>query len=935
MDAPVIGAWYASTSLRSNVRLVDVQKLWGGVSCTVWVPTADRVTVLPGADLQPLETADALSPEGIVYRAAAARVLDALAQDLPLAPVEATVIPLPHQIYALQRAISSDRVRFLLADEVGLGKTIEAGLILRELKLRGLVRRTLVVTPRGLVGQWVAELKTHFQEDFRLVNPADLSVLRSLASDRNPWSLMDQVVTSMDAVKPVDSRRGWSKEQLAEHNRDRYESLLSAEWDLVIIDEAHRLGGSNDQVARFRLGQGLSDSAPYLLLLSATPHQGKTDAFRRILSLLDTDSFPDDLSIKPESVQPYVIRTEKRQAIDVEGHPLFQPRTTRLVAVEWASSNSGYKLQEQLYEAVSDYVREGYNRALREKRNYIGFLMVLMQRLVTSSTAAIRSTLERRQVTLGAIGESSPQLSLFADDWSELDGQEQADLLATTPFVLMRNERAEVLTILDLARRCDAAGPDAKASALLDLIYDLRRDANEPELKVLIFTEFLPTQEMLRRFLGERGFSVVTLNGSMDLDERQAVQTEFANDAQIMVSTDAGGEGLNLQFCHVVVNFDMPWNPMRLEQRIGRVDRIGQSRPVLAYNLILADTVEFRVREVLEAKLTVIQNEFGVDKTGDVLDSAEAEGIFDNLYVRSVLQPDSMEQSVASALAELRTQVEAAQSMRGVLGSATELNADDAKRVASHPLPAWVETMTVNAIRAEGGRAERRQSGWLLEWPGESSPSHVAFQPQNNPAATAPHLLSLEDPRVRGLVDHLPAWAPGQPIPVIRIDNLPAGITGTWSLWRVGLHVGDWQRTRVFPVFVHDDGRTLLPTARRVWDELLSRSPQVQATLRGGDAVLRMNTARAEAERLGEHQVSSLRQSAQAHHGRLQAKADFAFSARRRVLERIGLPEVRSYRLANLAREEDAWRANVVGLDMEVAELQPLLVVYVSEDAQS
>lgn len=176
---------------------------------------------------------------------------------------------------------------------------------------------------------------------------------------------------------------------MAEYNRERFEDLIAAGWDLVIVDEAHRLGGSTDQVARYKLGQGLAEAAPYCLLLSATPHQGKTDAFHRLIALLDTQAFPDISSVTRERVQPYVIRTEKRRAIDAEGKPLFKPRRTQLVPVAWQDR---HREQRRLYDAVTEYVREGYNQAIREQRSYIGFLMLLMQRLVVSSTRAIRVT---------------------------------------------------------------------------------------------------------------------------------------------------------------------------------------------------------------------------------------------------------------------------------------------------------------------------------------------------------------------------------------------------------------------------------------------------------------------------------------------------------------------------------------------------------------
>ncbi len=216
------------------------------------------------------------------------------------------------------------------------------------------------------------------------------------------------------------------------------------------------------------------------------------------------------------------------------------------------------------------------------------------------------------------------------EEWEDMDGQEQLDALLQAQLQATQNEKSEVLALLDAARKCEQAGPDAKAEALIEWICQLQADENEPDLKVLLFTEFVSTQEMLKEFLEARGISVVTLNGSMDMEERKRAQDAFCNSTRVLVSTDAGGEGLNLQFCHIIVNYDIPCNPMRLEQRIGRVDSIGQSKSVRAINFIFEDSVEFRVREVLEQKRSVIFDEFGIDKTGDVLDSAQAGELFED-----------------------------------------------------------------------------------------------------------------------------------------------------------------------------------------------------------------------------------------------------------------------------------------------------------------
>ena len=247
------GQWLYSPDHGQLCRVIEFQTLWGETTCRVWLPVSDSVVRIPAFRLKSLESAGTSSADHIAYVAAAARVADVLTRDVLLAPIESTVIPLPHQIRALSRAIAKDRVRYLLADEVGLGKTIEAGLIMRELKIRGLVKRTLVIAPKGLVTQWVVEMRTHFNEPFQLVLPEDIKVLSRISathrssfvvqteqnqgdfptrnSERAPlnaWQMLSQVVVPMDSVKPLDKRRGWTATQVREYNRERFEDLISA-----------------------------------------------------------------------------------------------------------------------------------------------------------------------------------------------------------------------------------------------------------------------------------------------------------------------------------------------------------------------------------------------------------------------------------------------------------------------------------------------------------------------------------------------------------------------------------------------------------------------------------------------------------------------------------------------------------------------------------
>lgn len=942
-DRLAVGDWVWSRNERKVGKIIELSDLWDVRSLQVWWPSDNQAEQVPEDQLELVcQRDETVSGHFLSYVASSARIADALEQDALVAPLEGTVIPLPHQIYALSRAMSSDRVRYLLADEVGLGKTIEAGLVLRELKIRGLVKRILVVAPAGLVTQWVSEMRTHFQEDFRLVIPGEFSTWRKIAAvddGENLWRLHDQVVCPVDSVKPMDARRGWSKEQVARYNKERLEDLVAAGWDLIIIDESHRLGGSTEQVARYRLGEALAQASPYLLLLTATPHQGKTDAFRRLLGFLDDEAFPDDDTVNQANVAPYVIRTEKRNAIDAEGNPLFKPRRTQLVSVSWTEAHQDQKV---LYDAVTDYVREGYNQARREKNTAIGFLMILMQRMVTSSVRAIRTTLERR---LEALELPTGQLNLFGEDvgaeWANLDSQEQMEALLGSRIKGLKNERAEVELLLSAARRCEAKGPDIKAQALLDWIHQLQREENDPDLKILVFTEFIPTQEMLAEFLGSRGFEVACLNGSLNLDERREVQRSFAEESQILISTDAGGEGLNLQFCHVIFNYDLPWNPMKLEQRIGRVDRIGQAHVVRAQNFALEDTVELRVREVLEEKLERILEEFGVDKLADVLDSEEGGVDFDDLYVSAVLTPDEAEARAGELADRVRERAAAAKEGTKVLGATSDLDPEAARKIAHHQLPYWTECMTVSYLRTSPGCSADSNGGdpgYRLVWPDGVTQQKAVFSRQEAELGGTT-LMSLEYPRIRNLTAGLPQFAPGQPVPSLVLDDISDKVTGYWSLWRIALRSQAERSQRMMPLFISDDGKVLAPTARAVWDRLIAMDGRGVAisdqTVIGDQAVAAFEQARGEAERHGKSVFGSLMDDHRERQAKQRKKGRVAFDSRRKAIERIGLPQVRNHRLRELEKEEADWKKRVDEQEAVFPELTPLLVLRIAPPEES
>jgi ERCC4-related helicase len=756
--------------------------------------------------------------------------------------------------------------------------------------------------------------------------------------------MFDQVIVSLDSVKPMDKRRGWTAERVAEYNRSRFEDLITAGWDLVVVDEAHRLGGSTDQVARYKLGRGLAEAAPYVLLLSATPHQGKTDAFHRLMSLLDDDAFPDMDSVSRERVAPYVIRTEKRKAIDADGKPLFKPRRTQMAPVAWESR---HHLQQLLYEAVTNYVREGYNQALREKKRHIGFLMILMQRLVVSSTRATRTTLERRLAVLKE-GEQQASLRLAEfengaegsesfDELYDMDGQELLDELMKSHVSALQSEGSHVETLLEAAVRCEQAGPDAKAEALIEWVYKLQAEENEPDLKVLLFTEFVSTQQMVKEFLEARGISVVTLNGSMDMDERQRAQDAFRGQARVLVSTDAGGEGLNLQFCHVIINYDLPWNPMRIEQRIGRVDRIGQCKTVQAINFVFEDSVEFRVREVLEQKLAVIFAEFGIDKTGDVLDSAQAGELFEDVFASAILNPDGIELSVDQTVSRIRDEIRQVRESSAIYGISEEPDIQSAERLRTHPLPHWVERMTVGYLNSHGGVATRKRSWWDLNWPDGQEQRKCVFSAREVDRLTDATLLNLENNRVRGLALNLPQVAAGQPLPCVAVSGLPSSITGMWGLFEIRLQAGMHQKSQslripmvrrgYISVFLSDEGKLFLPTARHIWDTLQTAEAEVQATLGRDESITAHERLQEAAEQVGQELFDALQQAHITSVTREEERGIVAFTSRRKAIERVGLPEVRQYRLARCDAEEVDWRQVLQSARQIVPEIRSLLML--------
>lgn len=661
------GDFVFDTIENTNVQVLEKIEAWGYVSYKVFNPATGRVYKASEEQLSSGGNSQLLDENYLRYVMQLAKIKNETAGGF-LSSLVSGIIPLPHQLHVLNRAMETNNIRYILADEVGLGKTIEAGMIIKELKSRGLVSRVLVVCPTGLVTQWASEMQDKFHEKFQVILPSDYDTIRRLTDNNDVYGQFDQVISPMDSIKPLEKHAGWTDERVEKYNEERIYSIINSGWDLIIIDEAHRVAGSSGEVARYKLGNLLSKASPYLLLLSATPHNGKTEPFLRLVRLLDADAFPNAKSIVKEQVAPFLIRTEKREAIDNQGNLLFKNRVTHLVPLVWDERNN---LQRELYKMVSAYVSKTYNKALRNKKKNMCliFLLIIMQRMVTSSTAAIRKSLERR---LDVLENQQTHLgNLSEQDLDELDIEDGVEDALEAISLDMEAEAEELRQIIAVAKQAQFQNQDAKVEPLFDTIDAIL--AADSTQKVIIFTEFVATQDYLKELLSNRGYSVTVLNGSMSIDERNEAMREFKTKTSIFISTDAGGEGLNLQFANIIINYDLPWNPMKIEQRCGRADRIGQQRDVHIYNMIVTDTVESRVREVLEEKLSVILKEMGVDKYSDVLDSEVAECDFTEVYMRSIGHPNSVEANLYPVESEMKQQLTNARKYKDVIREEKDL----------------------------------------------------------------------------------------------------------------------------------------------------------------------------------------------------------------------------------------------------------------------
>ncbi len=769
----------------------------------------------------------------------AAKIKDEVAKKNILAPYESSLIPLPHQILVLEKVIQSSQNRFLLADEVGMGKTIETGLILKELKLRGDIKRVLIIVPKSSMLQWQSELKEHFNEIFHLYDSDMITSMARTFSNINAdeefnfWTQHNQIIVSTDALKPLEKRQGWSQERVNEYNKYRMQAVLEADFDMVIIDEAHKMGGASSTVSRYVLAQELCNTVSNVLLLSATPHRGKSDHFRRILQLLDPDAFAGEGLPDIEELEPYVIRTEKRLAVDYDGKKLFNERETHRFDV--LLDLNRHQKQIELYGAVTDYVRKGFNTAKRSKNSATGLIMILFQRLVSSSTAAILSAMKGRLERLrygddNDVENYSDDIDQFGDEFYEdidFEGVYQSNNEGLV------DEESLLCDLIEKAQDCLNTEADAKADALLDKFKKLQQEKNDSSLKILVFTEFRTTQKMLNDFFTNKGYSCAIINGSQDLDERKRALSNFKNDVQILIATDAAGESLNMQFCHVIINYDLPWNPMMIEQRIGRVDRIGQKNIVQAFNMLTNNSVDLRVYEVIEEKLNNIIDQLGIDKTADVLDSAIDLKKVNKLYLQSLLDPERFEFAGEKWLSEIKSKLRDFQSTEGVLPQVdeNEIESKKASEIKYSPLPQWLESLVFEYTKLHGGSASRSLLGFHNINIGEEK-RKITFDSEvsmNNPDVEH---ITLQHDWIKKILSDISEFNGESNIPVIkfRSENETAGY---WSLWQISAQNRFDTKIHYLPFFISDKGKLFSAYANDIWNRLNSEDNSDQIEFKG------------------------------------------------------------------------------------------------------
>jgi superfamily II DNA or RNA helicase len=646
--------------------------------------------------------------------------------------------PLPHQIRAVYgEMLPRQPLRFLLADDPGAGKTIMAGLLIKELIVRGDLKRCLIVPPGSLVEQWQDELALKLGLEFEIITRDTIEASRS----GNPFAEKNLVIARLD--------------QLA-RNDEIQAKLEQTDWDLIVVDEAHKMsahffGLETKKTRRYQLGELLGGVTRHLLLMTATPHSGKPEDFQLFMALVDPDRFEG----KPRKggsaidAEGLMRRMVKEELLTFEGKPLFPER--RAYTVEYPLSAG----EARLYEEVTNYVRDEMNRADRLKEqgqgrrgNVVGFALTVLQRRLASSPEAIYQSLRRRRERLETrlneekLGRRGQQDEL--DLTKGLEAPEDLDDLPEGELEELEEEvvdeasaaksiaelEAEIVTLRGLeqiANDVRKSGSDAKWTRLSELLQDGQAemfDETGKRRKLIIFSEHRDTlnylTDRIRSLLG-RPEAVVEIHGGMHRELRREAQEKFRQDPDvyILVATDAAGEGVNLQRAHLLVNYDLPWNPNRIEQRFGRIHRIGQTEVCHMWNMVASETREGQVFQRLLQKLAEQSKELG-GRVFDVLGDEIFEDPLRELLIKAVRygeQPEvraKLEAVVDAAVGEKLKKALKERALLTEMMSATDVDEirQQMEEAAARKLqPHYIRSFFLEAFRLLGGQISKREPG--------------------------------------------------------------------------------------------------------------------------------------------------------------------------------------------------------------------------------
>ncbi|MDF2092592.1 helicase-related protein [Knoellia sp. 3-2P3] len=699
----------------------------------------------PRLTLQRTGRTRAFDGEAEAWRLAAEalRIRYAALFDPMLAITTSDLQPLPHQIKAVYgELLPRTPLRFLLADDPGAGKTIMCGLYVKELILRGDLARCMIVAPGSLVDQWVDELYDKFGLRFEILTKS----LVDASLDGNPFDEHPLLIARMDQLS---------------RNEELQARLERSDWDLVVVDEAHRMsahyfGTELKKTRRYELGELLGRVSRHLLLMTATPHAGKQEDFQLFLALLDGDRFEGKFRDGVHSVQPQDLmrRMVKEELLTMEGKPLFPERRAYTVPYDLSDD------EQSLYEAVTQYVREEMNRADRLKQegegrrgNTVGFALTVLQRRLASSPEAILRSLERRKARLekrrremvgGGSGDRSFRQRVdellnrdeqdIDEDLEDLSSEEvealEEDVVdaatAARTVAELEHEIGDLADLAEIARQVRHSGTDRKWSELRDILTDndLTREADGSLRKVIIFTEHRDTLNYLLdriRTLVGRDEAVVAIHGGVGREERRATQERFTQDpdVRVLVATDAAGEGLNLQRAHLMVNYDLPWNPNKIEQRFGRIHRIGQTEVCHLWNLVANNTREGEVFIRLLEKIEE-QRKAYAGKVFDVLGDAFENQPLRTLLIKAIQYGDrpevraELDRVIDERVGEGLDELLAERALhREVIaeGDVEQMRLRLEEAQARRLQPHFIESFFLEAFGRLGGRVSRREAG--------------------------------------------------------------------------------------------------------------------------------------------------------------------------------------------------------------------------------